>query len=68
MSLKAATVVAIVGAAISVTLGVLNVIARYAPSFAEILYVGRGVIVNLAYIAVSVTYLVFFITLHGKQK
>ena len=68
MSLKAATVVAIVGAGMAVTLRMLMMIARYDPSFAAVLYIGRGVMVNVLYIAIYVTFLIFFITLYRKQK
>lgn len=68
MNLKTATILAIVGASTATALNVIALIARYATAVAEVVYVGRGVIFNVLYLAVSVTYLLFFITLHGKQK
>lgn len=68
MDLKAATIVAIIGASLSVVLGVVNLIARFITPLREIFLAGHGSVVNILYTLVSVSYLVFFITLSSKQK
>jgi len=68
MSLKTATILAIVGTSVAIALGVIGLIAHFVTPFAEIVYVGRGVIFAVLHLMVSVTYLLFFITLRGKQK
>ena len=68
MNLKTATILAIVGAAVAVALGVINLITRFVPALSEIIYAGHGIVVGILWILVSVTYLMFFITLYGKQK
>ena len=68
MSLKTATVLAIIGASLTIVLGVIGLIARFLPSLAGVVFVGRRVVFAALHMAVSVMYLLFFITLHGKQK
>lgn len=68
MDLKTATTIAIVGAAAWTVLGVMFLIAPHVPALAKILYAGRGTVINVLYAIISATFLLFFITLRGKQK
>jgi hypothetical protein len=68
MTLKSATKIVIAGASLSVVLGILSLLARLIDPLARILYVsGEGVVIGILYILVSVSYLVFFVTLSSKQ-
>lgn len=68
MSLRTATTLAIAGAAISVTYQFLSVIAQFVQPFARILYGGGGILISILFLFVSGSYLLFFITLYGKQQ
>ena len=68
MSLRTATVLAIAGAAISTAFQFLSVIAHFVQPFANILYGSAGGFVSTMFLLVSVSYLIFFITLYGKQR
>jgi hypothetical protein len=68
MNLRTATTLAVVGAAISTVCQFLSVVARFVQPFARILYGGAGVFMNILFMFVSASYLIFFIILRSKQQ
>jgi hypothetical protein len=69
MSLKFATTMAIVGSAIALLLGIMNMVVPFVPSLQEVIYQGPGIVVlQVLWVLVHVSYLLFFITLAEKQK
>jgi hypothetical protein len=60
--------VAIVGASLSVFLAMLNLISRFNPSLVKMIYGTFGVAISSISLLVSISYLIFFITLSSKQK
>ena len=68
MSLKNATILAILGASLSVVLGVLSVLALYSNPLAGLVCAGHGAFFGVLRAFVSASYLTFFIVLSSKQK
>jgi hypothetical protein len=68
MSLKDATVIAIVGTWLVIVLGVLQILSQFITPIQDVLFVGRGVVLSILYLLLHISYLVFFMTLSSKQK
>jgi hypothetical protein len=69
MSLKTATLLAIIGAAVDLLLTTLGFIAHFITPLERVLYDGAGgVLLSALYTFGSATFLLFFITLYSNQK
>lgn len=68
MNLKVATNVAIAGAAISVLLSLLFLLAKAFPGFLWVLMVKIGIVREVLFTCTSVAYLIFFIAFRSGQK
>lgn len=68
MNLKIATNVAIAGASIGVLLSILYLLSRAFPDLIWVLIARIGIVREVLFTFISVTYLIFFIAFRSKQK